>query len=316
MAFAMSAVQRVSGGYASALGGLNRTTVAWTRALLAPERSRIAAMRPGARGYDAAGGATGAGRYLLSRGPEYRPVVREVLSYLVLLADPLAAKGRVVPGWQDACGQLTPGLAHGIAGPLALLAVAWRSGVRVPRQDEAIGHIAGWLLHHCLPGPQWPYVVTSEKRSSPVARTPAAPSWCYGTPGVARALQLAGRALGETEWERTAVRALTASLSRADELADHGLCHGKAGTLQIAWRMARDNGDPFLTACLPDLADQVMCGYDPGLPFGFRYAERGHRVAGDRPGFVEGAAGIALALHTYARDAEPASGWDELLLLT
>lgn len=53
-----------------------------------------------------------------------------------------------------------------------------------------------------------------------------------------------------------------------------------------------------------------------GEPCGNRYAAgAGAVVAPDRAGFLEGAAGIALALHGYANDEPAKTGWDTALLL-
>ncbi|WP_371106029.1 MULTISPECIES: lanthionine synthetase LanC family protein [Streptomyces] len=38
------------------------------------------------------------------------------------------------------------GLAHGIAGPLALLSLCWTRGLRVPGHDTAVRRIARWLM--------------------------------------------------------------------------------------------------------------------------------------------------------------------------
>ncbi|GAA3098182.1 hypothetical protein GCM10020254_49430 [Streptomyces goshikiensis] len=125
------------------------------------------------------------------------------------------------------------------------------------------------------------------------------------------------------QWQEAGVEALRAALARADldgparagETAEAGLCHGLAGLLQITWRAARDSGDPELAERVPQLASRLLELLDEEAPFGFAAAP-GERPPEEHPGgFLTGAAGAALALDTFARDAEPATRWDRALLL-
>ncbi len=77
----------------------------------------------------------------------------------------------------------------------------------------------------------------------------ARPSWCYGTPGQARAQQLAGLALGDQERMRVAERALAGCVLDQQVtglLTDASLCHGWAGVVQALWRAASDALNPQL----------------------------------------------------------------------
>ena len=48
------------------------------------------------------------------------------------------------------------GLSHGVAGPLALLALAAREGIEVAGQREAVAELGGWLVRKPLPTPPGP----------------------------------------------------------------------------------------------------------------------------------------------------------------
>ncbi|WP_437436751.1 lanthionine synthetase LanC family protein [Salinispora arenicola] len=155
----------------------------------------------------------------MRRAPD-RPLLRRVLAYLVQLTEPVHtddAAGRLAPGWWSADpadregsepgGHANVGLAHGIAGPLALLALAMRQNIRVPGHAEAIRRICTWLdsWQQASPaGPWWPEKITVAElhAGKPSMSGPARPSWCYGTPGVARAQQLAGTALDDAAGKR------------------------------------------------------------------------------------------------------------------
>lgn len=129
------------------------------------------------------------------------------------------------------------------------------------------------------------------------------PSWCYGTAGVARAQQLAAIATGDPGRQQTAEGALLGCLTEPAQLAritDRGLCHGAAGLFQTVWRAAADAATPALAAHLPHLLNALL----------------DHQAPVDDPGLLTGDAGLALALHTAAANAAPASAWDACLLLT
>ncbi|KNB53136.1 lanthionine synthetase C family protein [Streptomyces caatingaensis] len=291
--------------------------------------------------YDVISGLAGLGAHLLD-APSRTEALAEVLTALTGLTVPLRVDGRRLPGWWTAqvqeglapataeTGHANVGLAHGVPGPLALLALAREAGVTVPGQDAAVRVLAGWLMdvrQRGDEGPWWPRtMVLGPGGGPPVAgeAAPGRPSWCYGTAGVARALYLAGRALDVPEWRDTAVAAWHAALAgarRAHEgraagrLAEAGLCHGWSGLLQATWRMAHDTGDPGLRAALPWLAGRVLELADPEAPFALTPPLPRAGPASDPAGFLTGAAGAALALRTFATDTAPATGWDRALLL-
>jgi hypothetical protein len=144
------------------------------------------------------------------------------------------------------------------------------------------------------------------------------PSWCHGSPGVARALYLAGSALGEAAWGAAAREALLAVFRRPREswrMDEPGLCHGRAGLLRITQRLSEDLGDDELEAEATKLAASLVDAFDPDSAFGYPYRDP-HRGLTDGPGFLEGAAGTALALHSYARPNAAAPAWDAALLLS
>ncbi|MEV6499728.1 lanthionine synthetase LanC family protein [Streptomyces prunicolor] len=132
---------------------------------------------------------------------------------------------------------------------------------------------------------------------------PAAPSWCYGTPGLARSQQLAALALGDTDRRRMAERALLYCLAdpvQLGQLTDRSLCHGVGGLLRVVQRVATDAEEPgAFTARLPHLAERFLSADSPA-----------------KAGFLEGAAGAALAFQSAEVRAVPLGNWDACLLLT
>ncbi|MDX2757308.1 lanthionine synthetase C family protein [Streptomyces europaeiscabiei] len=282
-------------------------------------RTRMRYGRPASfHEYDIFYGLTGIGAYLLRRSPSGAAMAR-VLAYLVRLTRPIRHGDLgMLPGWWvDHQPDLTPstipaghsnfGAAHGIGGPLLLLARALHEGVRVDGQEDAIDTLLHWLdtwRQDGPAGPWWPeHLHLGELRTGrPAQRGPARPSWCYGTPGIARAGQLAALARRDPARQHLYEDALVRCLTDPDQLSkitDTGLCHGWAGVYQTAFRAAHDASTPALRATLPDLAAALTRHAQPG---------------GD-PGLLQGAAGTALALTTAAHDAAPTSGWDACLLI-
>ncbi|KUO15575.1 lanthionine synthetase C family protein [Streptomyces dysideae] len=340
LAFAGHTAATGFGGYATMLAGLDGHITAQVRERAQADRERVRAGEPVGswNRYDVLGGTAGIGRYLLARYESAAEqavrqaaglALTDVLESLVAVAtaDDIARHGTRLPAWWVTDGlehglaeHVNFGLAHGVCGPLALLSGAWRAGFRVDRQDEAIERIMALLSRWRTTdeaGPRWPHLITLAhlEKGEPPER--GRDSWCYGAAGAARAVYLAGAALDRADWRADAHTALRGALTAArDELIhDSALCHGWAGLLQIVLRMAHDSAGSGYHALADRLAVRVVDGFDPEAPFGFRYR---HSLAArplDRPGFLEGAAGIALALHTYATGTVPATSWDSALLV-
>ena len=215
------------------------------------------------------------------------------------------------------------GLAHGIPGPLALLSLAWTAGVRVEGQAEAIECIADWLLEWREKdawGNYWtPYLPLAYYADRDAVETPqpARASWCYGAPGIARALEFAAIALGRPEWTEAGLDAFRSLLARPVEdwgITDDALCHGWAGMLHLCSQFDQLHpGDEFGRAA-DTIAARLVERFDPAAPFGYRYYQPVADLYLDLPGLMEGAAGIALALDTYTRRPRPT--WDSTLLLS
>ena len=300
--------------YAGALHTLDDVVATHTHRRLATAHARIDQGRYASFAeYDLFRGLTGLGALLLRRRAE-SDELKAVLEYLVRLTEPAAGpQGQPLPGWwvghspasQGAAtpgGHANAGLAHGITGPLVLLALAKRRGVTVDGHDAAMARICRWLdriRQSDHRGTRWPRWVTERH---PASMRPSAPSWCYGTPGLARAQQLAAIALADEDRKRMAERALLYCLSdprQLDQLTNRGLCHGIGGLLRTVQRVTEDAETPTtFTNRLPDLRERFL-----------------HLGPPAEPGFLEGSAGAALAFQSAAPDSRPATDWDACLLL-
>ncbi|WP_018655671.1 lanthionine synthetase C family protein [Actinomadura flavalba] len=293
-----------------------------TRQIEAAERRIAARQRPEPGEYDLVRGLTGLGVHLLTGDPA-SPHLRAVLSYLVDLTVPVPADDEPssdVPGWWTRYiphgktardygeGHSDNGMAHGITGPLAFLALAHRAGITVPGQRAAITAIWSWLerwQQFGTAGPWWPERVTfGEYSTGHVHQTgPARPSWCYGTPGITRSLQLGARVLNDRSRQVFAEHALLACVSDPVQMGwlnDPALCHGWAGTLATVAATAADATTADLTEQLPRLTEHLLHALDT--------------TPRQRPGLLDGTAGPALVLHSLSTGG--LTDWTNSLLIT
>ncbi|MFP3991019.1 lanthionine synthetase C family protein [Streptomyces sp. E11-3] len=328
------AAEHVPGPYQSVLDTLDVQIATDVRRRVAAAHRRMdAELLPGLAEFDAIRGMTGYGAYLINRNPG-SVAARTVLDYCVRLTEPITDRDDVLPGWWTASGpsgrpddkfpggHANTGLAHGIGGVLALLALAARHGTLVDGHHDAMRTILAWLdcwqVQSSI-GPAWPYWVSrAELRDGHLTPSgPRRPSWCYGTAGLARAQQLAALALGDAarqiEVENTLIAALT-DPAQLKATTDNGLCHGFAGLAHIAARMAID-AHPSTARRLSDTIPPLLTSVSPtGItPKDAALAMVQDEGAG--PGFLNGAAGIALALLSPATAAPPRSAWDACLLI-
>ncbi|MEU5900314.1 lanthionine synthetase C family protein [Streptomyces venezuelae] len=323
LAFALNAAAGDSNRYQRALKKLDDATLTVTRRNLARAHARIAAGdAPAMKEFDVIRGLAGLGAYHLGRHPGH-PVTADVLAYLVRLTEPrppgdgepglpgwwasVAPNGKPSPDYPGGHGNF--GMAHGISSVLALLSLSLLNGPAVPHAREAVERICAWMDHwrqHDATGPWWPgFITAGQARSQHVDPSlRPRPSWCYGIAGSARAQQLAGMALNDPARKHSAEHAMLTTLqapSQLDLLTETGLCHGSAGLLQSAWRMATDATISALAAELPRLTD--------------RLAQQLTHLKQRDPELLDGLAGSALALHTLGTNTPPESGWDTFLLL-
>ena len=283
--------------------------------------------------FDLIVGLSGVAAYLLQRGyePPMDVALQAILDSLVALTEEtegiphwytpyhlLAGEG-MVEHYPE--GNLNCGLAHGIPGPLGVMALGLEAGLPVEGLREAVTRTAQWLVRHRSGDPygvNWPTVVpySAEGNVEPSQLDSSRAAWCYGAPGVARALWLAGRALGDEELQKIAIEGMEAVYRRPIEerrIDSPTFCHGVAGLLQVTLRFAHDTGLPVFRDAALELTEQLLSMYDPERALGFCSIEPGGNLV-DQPGLLDGAPGVALVLLAASSNVEPT--WDRLFLLS
>jgi hypothetical protein len=285
--------------------------------------------------YDTVSGAAGILGYLCSipaPSPEVHAAVDHVLDYLVWLGEPghdPAAPRRwlIAPhllGQADhqklyPYGYLNLGMAHGMPGVAAALAVAWRAGHRRPGLWEALDNITKWIQESCDAdefGRRWPNGMPVDHTGAQRSPDPYQDrlAWCYGTPGVSAALLTVAEVTGDTKVRNAAMEGFEAALRRLSVSTvplTAGLCHGVSGLLVICEEFAAAGSTHARTA-LPRLADTTRGYADFSRPLVFTSPGPTGGTADDAT-FITGAPGVALALLARAGDIRPA--WFSTLLV-
>lgn len=282
--------------------------------------------------FDLVGGLVGYGVYALERLP--RP---SAAACLELVVERLAEIAQPRPGglaWHKPYEMLPEpnkpwypkgtdnlGVAHGTPGVIALLARVCTSGVAAERAHSLLTRAVPWLLAQKLPEDAisvFPYSVGLE-----VKIRPARNAWCYGDPGIALALLLAGRSAGEPAWEREALDVARRAARRPPEnchVEDAGLCHGAAGLGHLLNRLYQATGEPELLEAARAWFGRALDYWEPGRGIGgfLGYTppddDFDALVWNEEAGFLAGSAGMALALLAASSGVDPA--WDRVLLIS
>lgn len=144
-------------------------------------------------------------------------------------------------------------------------------------------------------------------------------AWCYGSPGVARSLWLAGRALENEDLKSLAVDAFKSIYARPRErwsIYSPTVCHGYSGLIKLTHQMYLDTGDIELCEYARGLLLEVVEKFDSELAFGFCDIVKDTQSVKhlDFVGLLDGVSGIVMTLLDSLESEE--SFWGRSLLIT
>ncbi|UMY54625.1 MULTISPECIES: lanthionine synthetase C family protein [Paenibacillus] len=291
--------------------------------------------------YDAISGFTGIGRIamLFSDRPTMHTIWNQTIELFQIMCSDRTWNGHPVPGWyittenqfqenekkQYPQGNFNLGLSHGIAGPLAFLSLSALNGADSLPLVGDINRLSPFIHHWRVQdteGVIWPGRVSLEEwvdnRLQPESTQYYRDSWCYGVPGIARSIWLAGQALQNKDWIETGLRAyldIEKRLYRKGGLSSATLCHGIGGLLHLIQRMYSDTGHEQLGMMRDRLLEEVLDMFDTNSAFGFydHSLLDGRLAEVDEAGFLNGSAGVALVLASLIGNENP--DWDAALLI-
>ncbi|MCM3489938.1 lanthionine synthetase C family protein [Alkalihalophilus marmarensis] len=278
--------------------------------------------------YDVINGLAGIGRFLLLHPeiPNFKSLLKEILRYMVMLSRSGVQNNIKIPNWRinaenskkyidynfDAFNN---GMAHGISGPLSLLALAQMKGIEVNGSKEAIENISQWLLswkQEDTFGPMFPEFITLEELSEGGINNNVSPygGWCYGETGIARSLWLAGKALNNEAIKRVAITTFDSMVQRKENNI-HSLyfCHGKAGYLYLIHIMCLETSREKYGYAheVRLLVEELLESYTPEKGYG------DSSIKGNGDGLLNGSIGVALVLLSLI--TPPNFNWPAIYLI-
>ncbi len=284
--------------------------------------------------YDLISGAVGLGVYFLERMPAPAAIegLRAVTRQLATTGE---RDGRglrwltsveMIPADQHEkwpAGRYDLGVAHGVPGVIAFLALALLEGFDHEPAEGMLRDAVRWLLTLQRPDARMGAFATmiDARENAPPPMTSRA-AWCYGDPGIAMAVFLASLALNDGKMRESAHAMARNSAILADSerrrVFDMSLCHGSAGLAHLFGVFGEVFRDHDLRTRSGEwhretlamrrqgegVAGVYFCRFDDGI----------RRNVPD-PSFLQGAAGVGLSL---LRTLDPAAdrSWDRLLLLS
>jgi lantibiotic biosynthesis protein len=218
-------------------------------------------------------------------------------------------------------GRADLGVAHGVAGVIALLGGICGAGVEQAAARPLLEGAVRWLLAHSMPteaGPTFPLWVAPGFHP-----WPARCAWCYGDPGIAAALLMAARGAGDAGWEQAAVALACRAAERPASqtgVVNAGFCHGAAGLAHLYNRMYQATAEPKLGRAAVYWLERTLGFYRLARDNGGSWVQgswdpaQRERWTWTGIDLVDGAAGIALVLLAAATSVEPT--WDRMFLVS
>jgi lantibiotic modifying enzyme len=280
-------------------------------------------------------GCVGLGVYALERYPH--PNSKLLLELLIKQLDQLAVhtaegitwftspetlRSRTRPIFPG--GFYSLGIAHGISGVISFLSRVHALGILQDTTGKLLDGAVSWLLaqqqekdtplifpQYIIPPKNEPLITGSF-------------GWCHGDLGLAAALISAAHCTDQSSWKDKAIEVAHASIdylneiSKTADFSDPCLCHGTAGLGHLFNRIYQATGvDSFKEEAYKWFRHTIKIR-KPGIGIaGFsKYGlnEDGEMVELYDPGFIQGAAGIGLALLAAVTNLEPK--WDRIMLIS
>ncbi|WP_028558716.1 lanthionine synthetase C family protein [Paenibacillus pinihumi] len=285
--------------------------------------------------YDPISGITGITAYtlLFHQDPAMYEASRKIIQCLLYVCRDKQLNSEAIPGWyissekqfspRDAQrwpeGCFNIGLSHGVPSLLITLCQAHSVGINEPGQNECIRKLAQFLVEHRIESEDeifWgSHISLQEYNSGNLTGRYTRDAWCYGSPGVAYSLLIAGKLMEEEHYILLATRAMKQAARRQKEIYCPTFCHGLSGLAYIVHRFYEETDDEEFLQLSFLLGEQVISMYREDTPFGFETLERNqedmkqyHNV-----GLIDGAAGAVLALLAIYKGKK--TPWDAAFLL-
>ncbi|ABO65652.1 lantibiotic biosynthesis protein [Geobacillus thermodenitrificans] len=284
--------------------------------------------------YDAISGVAGIASYCLLFPQEMKKSITLILKYIIDLSQDKQMEDINVPGWyippmnafsdterrKWPSGFFNIGLSHGIPALLIVLCNAKKLNIYVHGQDECIQRIADFLMKFQIKdenGSYWgTHVSLEEYKNGSVLNKDTRDAWCYGTPGVAYSLLIAGKTLNNQSYIDCAVSGMKLASKRLYNIFSPSFCHGLSGVAYICNRFYEETNISDFKEAACKLVDDIIKFYNEEFPFGFKNIEEseGSTKYYDYVGLIDGTAGILLTILAIQNSKK--TPWDCAFLLS
>lgn len=276
--------------------------------------------------YDVIAGMTGVGRYLLLYIEHFsdkeaclqeKAALERILKYVVNLSADITVDGKKIIGFYVARENLWPesrrsqfvhgtldfGIAHGMAGPLALMTYAAEQNMAVNGQMAAIDKIIGIYNEHTATENDiiyWPMILSAEQYKQPgAADVGSRMSWCYGSIGISCVLYKVNKYLGaDTAKYLHNLEQIAPAPWEIYNLLSPIICHGFAGTMTMFHQIYRETLSEKLLPGLYMCLDEILNQHNSAFLYGFKNIDYGPKdlPEEDDDSYLNGATGVIVAL--------------------
>lgn len=276
--------------------------------------------------YDVISGMTGIGRYLLlyieyfsDKDPclQEKNALKQILRYFVKLSADVDIDDKKIIGFYVANENLWPekrrqqyvygtldfGIAHGMAGPLALMTYSAEKNIIIDGQVKAINKIIKIFNEHTAIKNDiiyWPMILPAEQyKQAEAADVGSRMSWCYGSIGISCILYKVNKYLGAdvTKYLQN-LKQIAKAPWQVYNLLSPIICHGFAGTMAMFNQIYRETLDEALLPGLYMCLDEILRLYNQDFPYGFKNIDYGPKDLPDEDDdtYLNGATGVIITL--------------------
>lgn len=326
LAFSVYMISKVYPYYKKTLDHLNQIIVENTYSLIDKIENRNSLI---VDDYDLISGVSGISIYLSLFKDEYiEKCIRRISKYLVEVINEKNLYGELIPGIHIKCenqyldedkafykkGTFNFGLAHGICSPLVALSFSYDCGIKVSGHKESIEYILNILNKFKIQDKKsifWNGVLSFEEfvnfNPNVYCIEPRA-SWCYGSPGIARSMYLAGKIISNKHALETSKNTFEYLCNPENisnwQLNSPTICHGFSGMLAILNLMSIDENDDTYLDSLELTVKETLKFYDIKNKYLFKNIENLDEKLEyeDNLDFLTGTAGVILSLMSLKKE--------------
>lgn len=213
------------------------------------------------------------------------------------------------------------GYAHGILAILYFLSKYMHNKIEEKLSGQLFREGMKYMLSHYNNGKEsvFPHRIHPDKIAVGTRL-----AYCYGDLGLACGFSAIGKNLNDDGMREIAIHLAKRTSMQVEKenesIRDIGLCHGASGNGYMFYRLYQDLGNPEFLRAANKQFHQLLNLRQEGMGIiGFsaidfnKDTSQFYRRA--NPGFIEGVAGVGLALIEYVKSKSQAS-WDQLLYLS